>query len=193
VARIYSVVDGKLAYEIKKHTDWITALEFSPDGARLATGDRSGGIYLWESAAGGLAGTLADHKDSITSLSWRGDGQLLASGSEDGQIIVWNVIDGFPMATVAKAHQPKAAAGQYGVIPGGVLSVQFCSDGRIVSVGRDAAIRVWSADGKARGASPANDALLTKVACSADGKVVVAGDYEGKAIGWDGGKMAVLR
>ena len=33
------------------------------------------------------------------------------------------------MATVAKAHQPKAGPGQYGAIPGGVLSVQFCGDG----------------------------------------------------------------
>jgi hypothetical protein len=191
--KVYSVADGKLKYEIKKHTDWITALEFSPDGSRLATGDRSGAIYLWESATGGTVGALADHKDSITSLSWRGDGALLASGSEDGQIIVWNVSDGFPMATIAKAHLPKAAPGQYGTIPGGVLSVQFTSDGRIVSVGRDSAIRAWSADGKARGASAANDALLTKVAASSDGKLTIAGDYNGKVIAWDGAKTVVLR
>ncbi len=55
------------------HTDWITAIEFSPDGTRLATGDRSGGIFLWESASGGTVGNLAEHKDSVTSLSWRGD------------------------------------------------------------------------------------------------------------------------
>jgi hypothetical protein len=193
VVKVYTAADGKLVYEIKKHTDWITALEFSPDGSRLATGDRSGAIYLWESAAGGTVGALADHKDAITSLSWRGDGALLASGSEDGQIIIWNVSDGFPMATVAKAHLPKAAPGQYGVIPGGVLSVQFTSDGRIVSVGRDSTIRAWSADGKARGASPANDALLTKVAASPDGKLAIAGDYAGKVMVWDGAKMSVLR
>ena len=191
--KVYSVADGKLKYEIKKHTDWITTLEFSPDGSRLATGDRSGAIYLWESATGGTVGALADHKDSITSLSWRGDGALLASGSEDGQIIVWNVSDGFPMATIAKAHLPKAAPGQYGTIPGGVLSVQFTSDGRIVSVGRDSTIRAWSADGKARGASAANDALLTKVAASSDGKLTIAGDYNGKVIVWDGAKTVVLR
>ena len=64
----------------------------------------------------------------------------------------------------------------------------------------DAAIRVWSADGKARGARAVNDALLTKVACSADGvacsadgKVVVSRDYAGKTIAWDGVKIAVLR
>uniref|UniRef100_Q01WH2 WD-40 repeat protein n=1 Tax=Solibacter usitatus (strain Ellin6076) TaxID=234267 RepID=Q01WH2_SOLUE len=191
--KVYAVVDGKLKYEIKKHTDWITALEFSPDGSHLATGDRSGAIYLWEAATGGTVGALADHKDSITSLSWRGDGALLASGSEDGQIIVWNVSDGFPVATMAKAHLPKAAPGQYGTIPGGVLSVQFTSEGRIVSVGRDSTIRAWSADGKARGASAANDALLTKVAVSSDGKLTIAGDYNGKVIVWDGATTVVLR
>jgi WD40 repeat protein len=193
VVKVYAVADGKLKYEIKKHTDWITALEFSPDGTRLATGDRAGAIYLWESAAGGTVGSLGDHKDAITSLSWRGDGMLLASASEDGQIIVWNVSDGFPMATIAKAHQPKAVPGQYGTIPGGVLSVQFAGDGRIVSVGRDSTIRVWSADGKPRGASPANDALLTKVVASSDGKVAIAGDYNGKVMVWDGAKLNVLR
>ena len=30
VAKVYSVADGKLAYQITKHTDWITAVEFSP-------------------------------------------------------------------------------------------------------------------------------------------------------------------
>ena len=194
VVRVYTAADGKLTYEIKKHTDWITALEFSPDGTRLATGDRTGGIFLWEAATGGTVGTLAEHKDAITSLSWRGDSQLLASASEDGNLIVWNVSDGFPMSTISKPHTPKAAPGQYGVIPGGVLSAQFTGDGRIVSVGRDSVIRIWGADGKPRGnASPPNDALLTKVAASADGKLVLAGDYQGKVIVWDGAKATVLR
>jgi len=194
VVKVYSASDSKVLYEIKKHTDWITALEFSPDGARLATGDRSGSIWIWESHAGGTIGALADHKDAITSMSWRGDSQLLASASEDGNLIVWNVADGFPLATISKPHARKAAPGEYGIIPGGVLSVQFTSDGRIVSVGRDSIIRTWSADGKARGsASPANDALLTKVAASPDGKLVIAGDYQGKVLLWDGSRLSTLR
>jgi WD40 repeat protein len=180
IVKVFSVPDGKELYQIKKHTDWITAIEFSPDDSHLATGDRSGGIFLWEAASGGSAGNLSDHKDSITSLSWRGDSQLLASGSEDGQIIVWNVGDGFPVATIAKAHTPKAGPQAYGTPPGGVLSVQFTSDGRLVSVGRDSAVRIWGADGKPKGASPAADALLTKVAASPDGKLAIAGDYQGR-------------
>jgi len=192
IVKVFSVSDGKELYEAKKHTDWITAVEFSPDGKLLATGDRSGGILLWDSARGGNAGTLAEHKDSITSLSWRGDSKLLVSGSEDGQIIVWNVADGFPLATMSKAHTPKAAPNTYGVIPGGVLGVQFTSDGRIVSAGRDSTIRIWSADGAAKGASTKAEALLTKVAASFDGKLFIAGDYRGRVALWDGKQLSYL-
>jgi cytochrome c/WD40 domain-containing protein len=194
LVRVYHAAGGTLAYEIKKHTDWITALEFSPDGTRLATGDRGGSISLWEAASGGTVGALAEHKDAITSLSWRGDSQLLASASEDGNLIVWNVGDGFPLSTISKQHTLKPAPGHYGVIPGGVLCAQFTGDGRIVSVGRDSVIRIWGADGKPRGrVSPANDALLTKVAASFDGNLFLAGDYQGKVILWDGGKPSILR
>lgn len=193
VVSVFSVPDGKLVYRIAKHTDWVTALEFSPDGARLATADRSGQIFLWESASGATTGTLAEHKDAVTSLSWRGDGRLLASGSEDGQIIIWNVADGFPVATMAKAHQPKPPAGTFGTPPGGVLSVQFTSDGQLVSVGRDSVIRVWGMDGKQKSASSAAAALLTRVAVTAGGKVSIAGDYEGNLILWDGKQSALLK
>jgi WD40 repeat protein len=186
VVKVYSVAEGKLIYSLARHTDWITAIEFSPDGTRLATADRAGGIFLWESASGGTVGNLAEHKDSVTSLSWRGDGRLLASGSEDGEIAIWNVADGFPVATIAKAHAPKLPPGGYGTPPGGVLSLQFTSDGRLVSVGRDSTIRIWGADGKPKGAGSAYDSLLTKVAASFDGKLVVAGDALGRVHIWDG-------
>ena len=48
MVRIYSTADGELVHEIKKHTDWIYAVEFSPDGVLLATADRNGGLFVWE-------------------------------------------------------------------------------------------------------------------------------------------------
>jgi WD40 repeat protein len=192
IVKVFSVATGKELYELKKHTDWITAIEFSPDGSKLATADRAGGISLWDSASGGPAGNFAEHKDSVTSLSWRPDGLLLASGSEDGQIVLWNVNDGFPVATIAKAHMPKPAPGTYGAVPGGVLSLQFLSDGRLVSVGRDSTIRIWTSEGRPAGASPAAPALLTKVAGSHDAKLMVAGDFLGRLFFWDGSKSSTV-
>lgn len=48
MVRVYSVADGSLEYEMKKHTDWVTAIEFSPDGILLATADRGAGLMIWE-------------------------------------------------------------------------------------------------------------------------------------------------
>jgi hypothetical protein len=109
-----------------------------------------------------------------------------------GRIVIWNANDGFPLATIAKAHQPQAVPNAYGVVPGGVLGAQFTADGRIASVGRDSAIRVWSADGKAKSSSPRAEELLTKVTVSFDGKLAIAGDYQGRIVIWDGQKAVTL-
>jgi WD40 repeat protein len=70
--------------------------------------------------------------------------------------------------------------------------VQFTADGRLASVGRDSAIRVWSVDGKAQSASQPADGLLTKAAVSFDGKLAIAGDYQGRIVIWDGENATTL-
>jgi WD40 repeat protein len=130
------------------------------------------------SATGGIVVSLSDHKDAITSLRWCGDGALLASGSEDGQIIIWSAVDGFLVATIS----PKPVSG--------VESLDFTPDGRLVSVARDNKIRFWSGDGKPKEASAADDALLPKVVAPYDSKLVIAGDYKGRILLWDG-KLSV--
>lgn len=193
VVKVFSVADGKQLYEIKRHTDWITALEFSPDGSKLASGDRAGGIYLWESHNGGILLNLAEHKDSVTSLSWRADSTLLASGGEDGELVVWNVQDGFPVATDAKAHIPKSKGVVYGKPPSGVLSVQYMNDGRLVTIGRDKCIHLWTTDGKQISATQPADVLLTKVTASWDSKLLIAGDYQGNLTFWDGKQVSLVK
>ncbi|MBI3207781.1 MAG: hypothetical protein HYZ37_02630 [Candidatus Solibacter usitatus] len=189
VVKVFSTEDGKLIYEIKKHTDWITALEFSPDGTRLATGDRAGGIYLWESGNGGILLALAEHKDAVQSLSWRPDSRLLASGGEDGELVVWDPLDGFPVTTDTKGHVPAAKGTVYGNASSGVLSVHYLNDGRLVSIGRDRVIHLWNSQGKSASASAPAAIMLTKVTSSFDSKFVIAGDYEGNLLYWDGKKL----
>ena len=48
MVRVYSTADGSLKSQMKKHTDWIYSVAFSPDGVLLATADRNGGIVIWE-------------------------------------------------------------------------------------------------------------------------------------------------
>ena len=48
-----------------KHTDWITALAYSPDGVLLATADRNGGAWIWEADSGNEFHTLREHQKGI--------------------------------------------------------------------------------------------------------------------------------
>ena len=76
---IFSTADGSVVQEIRKHTDWIYALEFSPDGVLLATADRSGGLFVWEAETVREYQNLQGHKGPVTDVAWRLDSNLLAT------------------------------------------------------------------------------------------------------------------
>ncbi len=142
---IYDTATGTQIHRIKKHTDWITALQFSPDGKLLATGDRSGGIHVWEVDRGAIVYTLDEHKVQINGLAWRGDGKILVSAAEDGNMILWDMSDGWPTQNIT-AHQ-RPSTSRYTRMTG-ITAVDFSADGKLVTVGRDRMLRIWTAAGE---------------------------------------------
>ena len=203
VIKIFSTEDGKLLHTLAKHTDWITALAFSPDGKLLATGDRIGNIHLWDAKSGGIVLPLSEHKGAIRTLSWRSDSGVVASCGEDGLIVWWDVKDGWPAITKPNAHPPARPAGSYGKIASGVLDAAFGPKGELATCGRDGIVRLWADDGKelkkfaiaddksTSGAPPKGVTILpTRVAISADGSVVLAGDSAGQLHAWPTGAGA---
>jgi len=63
--------------------------------------------------------------------------------------------------------------------PSGATAVAYSADDRILSVGHDAAARVWSADGKKICESAGLVGSAFRVAFSHDGKHAFAGDWSG--------------
>jgi WD40 repeat protein len=118
--------------------DRVTALDFSPDGKRLASGggepSRSGEIKIWNVENGQLVTAFKEpHSDTVFGLDFSPDGQTLASCAADRFVKVWNVADAkFIRSFEGHTHH--------------VLGVSWRADGRLLaSSGADAAIKVWDA------------------------------------------------
>lgn len=172
IVKVFSTKDGSVLFKMKKHTDWVTAVAFSPNGEWLATGDRNGGITIWDADNGLEIHTTAGHRVGVTALSWRGDSKLLASSSEDGSIKVWEMNDGKQVRTW-NAHKD------------GALCVSYTHDGRVVTCGRDNQITAWNGDGSKSKSFEFTNELPVRVTFSHDGGRVVATDWAGKVTVWD--------
>lgn len=181
LVRIYRISDDKLIHEIKKHTEWITALQFSPDGVLLASGDRNGGMQVWEAHTAREYLSLAGHQQSVNGLSWRIDSNALASASMDGTVKLWEVENGGQVANW-NAHG------------GGVQSIEFTRDGRVVTAGRDRSVKIWNQGGQQQAAYAGFGDIATAVSFCDETNRVVAGDWSGVfvAINADGQEFAKI-
>src|SRR5437660_4356187 len=72
----------------------------------------------------------------------------------------------------------------WGAHGGGVQSVRYAPDGRIVSCGRDRATKIWDQNGAQQRAFEALPDLALRVAITHDGSRVVAGDWTGQVRVW---------
>jgi WD40 repeat protein len=166
VVKLLIAADGQVEGQMKRHTDWVTAVAFSLDGALLASGDRAGNLFLTEPRGVRDAGTLKGHSGPITAAAWRGDGGALASASGDGSVRLWDP----KQATQLKTWQAHG---------GGVESLAWLADGRLATTGRDARAKLWKADGSLEREFPPLSDIGTRVAVSADGTRLLVGDWSG--------------
>jgi len=165
--RVYSTVSGELLWEVpKKHTNWIYCTAISPDGVLVASGDRNGGLFVWEAETGRLYQELRGHGGAVTGLSWRSDSNILASCGVDGTIRLWEMENG---------SQVKS----WGAHGGGSFMVEFCNDGNLVSTGRDKVAKLFKQDGGQIRAFAALPDLGLEVTYCDETKRVIVGDYSG--------------
>lgn len=167
VVRLLSAEDGSIVAEVRRHTDWITAVEFSPDGKLLATGDRAGNAFVWETRGAREDAVLKGHGGGITSVAWRPDGAVLATASEDGKVRLWDRRSGEKIKEW-EAH------------PRGVQGIAWLPDGRLVTTGRDRKAVSWKPEGSRERDFGQLPEIGLRVAVSSDQARLFAGDLSGR-------------
>lgn len=124
--------------EIGNHLGYISAIAPHPNGDFVAVGDSVGKIFLYEVETGKAAvQTWVFHSARITGLAWSKCGNYLVSGSIDTNVYVWNREKPFKKQVIKNAHVD--AVNDVGFLN----SSSDDSKINVVSVGQDAAVRVW--------------------------------------------------
>jgi hypothetical protein len=88
--RVRRAVFGSSRYWMAKHEGLITALEFRPDGRRLASGHLDGTIHLWDLDTQREMDAPLKHDLAISGLVFSVDGRTLTTASKDGVIKFWD-------------------------------------------------------------------------------------------------------
>jgi WD40 repeat protein len=86
-ARLWAPNTGALLHTLHS-TSKIFCLSFSPDGRRLATGNREGVVQVWETHGGLEVLAVKEHRSEVWSVCFSPDGRALASSSR--AVRVWD-------------------------------------------------------------------------------------------------------
>jgi WD40 repeat protein len=133
VAAIAASLDDA-ALTIPGHAGSVTAVAWSPDGTRLATGDGAGVVRVRRIDRKPHEALVCDHGGRVWTVAFAPDGSRLASGSSDGTVRIWDARTGGGIALL-EGHR------------GAVYAVDFSADGGLLaSAGRDGTVRVWRTD-----------------------------------------------
>jgi WD40 repeat protein len=178
--RLYAAGPGgrlSLSQALDGYADWVTSVDFSPDGRTLAAGSRLGAIDFRDPASGAMVGSpIAAHDGAVWQVAYDRQGARVASAGGDGRVGVWDARTGQAAVPALEGHA------------GAVWSVAFSPDGALLaSGGADNAVRLW----EAKTGQPAGRPLtgharaINGLAFSPDGAALVSASGDATLMWWD--------
>jgi WD40 repeat protein/DNA-binding CsgD family transcriptional regulator len=118
---IWDTTTGETVLELVGHTDGSVGVNWSPDGAQLATTSADTTVRVWDAETGAALTVFTGHSEFVFDVSWSPNGKRLVSGDAAGMVRVWEASNGYEV-DVYKA-------------PGGALTTNWSPDGTKVVIG----------------------------------------------------------
>ncbi|BAU11067.1 WD-40 repeat-containing protein [Leptolyngbya sp. NIES-3755] len=194
------------------HKAAVTAVDFSTDGQKIASGSVDGTIKFWRPDGTDLK-TIAAHPATIRVIKFSPDGQQLISAGDDRTIRLWTPEGQFIDRAESKiaaiwglAFSPDssrfAVAGSSNAIEIwnrngqlirtiqtqsiGIREVAFSPDGQfIASANIDNTVTIWTIDGQPQLTLSGHQAPIYSVAFSPDNRLIVSGSADNTIKLWD--------
>ncbi len=154
--------------------NFVSALAFSPNGTRLASGSADTTVRLWDTATNNEVAILQKHTSFINVLAFSPDGKMLASGSSDETVMLWNTSTGALLATLT-GHVNS------------INTLAFSPDGSTLAGGStDGTIRFWNTEtGDLLPPRITEHTDWVEVAFSKDGTTLAGVNLKGVITSWD--------
>ena len=185
------------------HVDGVTAVAWSPDGSRIATGSAVG-VRVWDAVTGeDLFSLELECGRGVESVAWSPDSRRIATGSIFGDVRVWDAVTGENVLSLEHDHRVGSVAwspdgrriatgSAVGVqvldaVTGEELlslehghwvgSVAWSPDSRRIATGSDVGVQVWDAVTGENVLSLEHGHWVGSVAWSPDGSRIVTGSF----------------
>ena len=100
----------RTVHELTQHTDEVWYVDFSHDGAKLATASRDSTVLIYETRTWTVLHRLNEHEGPVAYVTWSPDDTKLISCCHDHKARVWNTETGQCLVTVDHHHQPVTTA-----------------------------------------------------------------------------------
>lgn len=116
---------------LKGHTDWVTTVDFSPDGHFLASCSYDSTVRLWDVTSGAERRRIKG-QGMLYAVAFSPDGQMVAGGNYWGEITIWNANSGRVIEKLVGHSEA-------------IWRVAFSPDGRfLASNSVDGTARIWN-------------------------------------------------
>jgi RNA polymerase sigma factor (sigma-70 family) len=173
VIRLWVPDTGQVLHTLAGHCGAVNALAFSPGGKTLASAGEDGTVRLWDPATGAQRRTCCGHTGPVRALAFSTDGKVLASAGMDRHVLLWR----------PDSDQPSGDCDLRTVAP---LALAFVDEKRLAVASEAGAVRLFDVAANKRLCDyPGMVWAVNALACSRDGRWLVAGGQDGVFLRWD--------